>query len=486
MQTRTLGMALMIGMTTLGGCSESADDEEAAGAEAETLGVVGTGLLGEYYVGTNFQTLVTSRTDKTVNFDWASGAPAAGVGADGFSVRWTGQILPQYSETYTFFTSSDDGVRLRIDGRLVVDNWTKHAVTENAGTIALTAGKPVDVAMEYFENTGGAVARLSWSSPRTKKQIVPETQLFPGVSAACDAAKKARAALVPATYRPGATTTGPLSCVPLTRHDGDLTINAANAVIEGLDIYGSVILGSSATNVTIRHSIVRGPVAADDKATFIGGGTGVYNRLGLTIEDSRIDLSGRENWFRDGIAGANFTLRRTEITRSVDGVGLVSPLGNVVIEASWIHDGAFFSWTADTPGPKPSFSDMKTHNDGVQFHRGRHYVLRGNMIGGVREATPGTGDDYNNACLMISQGVDGTVANRLEDVLIEKNWFQGGAASINLAYSNGNDLSGVTIRDNRFLPGRGYYILRGAGVNAAITGNVFDATGLPVTIAAGK
>lgn len=300
----------------------------------------------------------------------------------------------------------------------------------------------------------------------------------------CEAAKAARAALVIGTYRPDETTTGPLPCVTLTRHDGDLRVDAANTVIEGIDLHGSLVLGRTATNVVVRHSIIRGQLPSPTQETAIrGGGTATtFDRLGLVIEDSRIDLTGRENWFHNNINGANFTLRRTELLRGVDGVGLVSEGGNVRIEGCYLHHGYWTSWTADTPEPKPGHSDMQTHTDGIQFHRGRGYVVRGNFIGGERRSSPGTGGDFANAGMMIAQEVDTSAANRLDDVLIEKNWLQGGAATINLAYARNNDLSGVTIRDNRFLRGSGYYILQGAGTAPVLSNNVFDDTGLPVTV----
>jgi hypothetical protein len=123
-----------------------------------------------------------TRTDATVNFDWGSGGPDPSVASDSFSVRWTGQIQAPFSETYTLFTVSDDGVRLWVNGVLVVDNWTDHAPTENSGTIGMTAGQKVDLKMEFYENGGGAVAKLLWSSPSTAKQVVPQSQLYPAAS----------------------------------------------------------------------------------------------------------------------------------------------------------------------------------------------------------------------------------------------------------------------------------------------------------------
>ena len=60
----------------------------------------GTGLNGEYYDNMNFTQRKLTRTDATVNFDWGLGSPNAAVGVDTFSVRWTGQVQPQFSETY--------------------------------------------------------------------------------------------------------------------------------------------------------------------------------------------------------------------------------------------------------------------------------------------------------------------------------------------------------------------------------------------------
>ena len=144
-------------------------------AEAGT----GTGLTGTYFSDTTLTNAVATRTDATVDFDWGNGSPASGVGVDNFSVRWSGQVQAQFSETYTFSTMSDDGVRLWVNGQQLVNNWTDHAPTEDSGTITLMAGQKYDLTMEFYENGGGAMAKLSWASPSTAKQIVPMTRLFP-------------------------------------------------------------------------------------------------------------------------------------------------------------------------------------------------------------------------------------------------------------------------------------------------------------------
>ncbi|MEO5821257.1 MAG: PQQ-dependent sugar dehydrogenase [Vicinamibacteraceae bacterium] len=145
-------------------------------------GGTGTGLAATYYDNVDFTGTTVVRTDPTVNFDWASGSPAPAIGVDTFSARWTGQVQPQFSETYTFYTQSDDGVRLWVNNVLLVNNWTDHALTENSGTIALTAGQRYDIRMEFFETGGLATARLLWSSTSTPKAAVPTSRLYPSTT----------------------------------------------------------------------------------------------------------------------------------------------------------------------------------------------------------------------------------------------------------------------------------------------------------------
>ena len=147
-------------------------------------GGTGNGLSGTYFDNSTLTGPSVSRIDPTVDFIWGAAAPAPGIGAETFSVRWTGQIQPQFSETYRFYTVSNDGVRLWVDGQRLVNNWTNHGTTENSGTIALAAGQRYAITMEFYEDTGNATARLLWSSPSTPKAVVPSARLFPETPAA--------------------------------------------------------------------------------------------------------------------------------------------------------------------------------------------------------------------------------------------------------------------------------------------------------------
>ena len=136
------------------------------------------GLRGDYYDTPNFIGARQTRTDSTVDFNWGAGSPSAGIGADTFSVRWTGQVNPAFDESYTFYTFTNDGVRLWIDGELLVDQWSDQAAgAEWSGTIALLAGQKVTIQMDYYDNLGDAAARLLWSSPSTPKAAIPQARL---------------------------------------------------------------------------------------------------------------------------------------------------------------------------------------------------------------------------------------------------------------------------------------------------------------------
>ncbi len=139
----------------------------------------GTGLKGEYYGGTTFNTLLLTRSDASVNFNWGTGSPDPALPADGFSVRWTGRVTASFSETYTFTTNTDDGVRLWVNGELLVDKWADQSATEWSGTIALEAGKSYTLEMDYYDHSGSAVAQLLWSSPSTPKAVIPTARLLP-------------------------------------------------------------------------------------------------------------------------------------------------------------------------------------------------------------------------------------------------------------------------------------------------------------------
>jgi hypothetical protein len=102
------------------------------------------------------------RDDTKINFQWGSGSPSPGIiGSDGFSVRWT-RTLNLEAGSYRFSMTVDDGGRLWVNGHLLLDAWKDQAPRTYTGVLYVPGGG-VPVKMEYYENTGGATAQLSWT-----------------------------------------------------------------------------------------------------------------------------------------------------------------------------------------------------------------------------------------------------------------------------------------------------------------------------------
>ncbi|PTR05772.1 putative phage baseplate assembly protein [Nitrosospira sp. Nsp5] len=140
----------------------------------------GTGLYGEYFDTQNLTKRKLVRLDATVNFDWGEGSPDSVIASNTFSARWTGWVHAPSTGMYTFYTYSDDGVRLWVNGQLLIDDWNVRAPIERSGQIRLTAEKKYDVKLEFFENQGGAVMKLSWRPPRPlSKEVIPQNRLYP-------------------------------------------------------------------------------------------------------------------------------------------------------------------------------------------------------------------------------------------------------------------------------------------------------------------
>ncbi len=153
------------------------------------------GLRAEYFVGMapGAGAAVVTRTEP-VDFDWADAAPAPGVPRDGFSVRWTGTVRAEQSGAFRFRTVSDDGIRLWVGGRLLIDRWDDHATSvDDSAAMELVAGQRYEVRLEYYENGGDAVARLHWLRPgQTQFEPVPGYVLAPPATPATTTTATAR------------------------------------------------------------------------------------------------------------------------------------------------------------------------------------------------------------------------------------------------------------------------------------------------------
>ncbi|HNR32945.1 MAG TPA: PA14 domain-containing protein, partial [Candidatus Hydrogenedentes bacterium] len=149
-----------------------------------TSGAADAALTGYYYYSTggtapNFGSLIMTRSDADVNFNWGTGSPGGGVPVENFCVSWRGVLTIPTEGDWTFYTLSDDGARLYVDGQRIIEFWQDHGATvEQSGTRFLTAGKH-DIVLDYYENTGGARIELRYSGPGVGKQIIPSSATSP-------------------------------------------------------------------------------------------------------------------------------------------------------------------------------------------------------------------------------------------------------------------------------------------------------------------
>jgi len=121
------------------------------------------GLKGEYFntIDLSGPPAVT-RIDPKLDFWWTLFGPHPSVDADWFSVRWTGRLVAPASGRYRLGIEADDGYRLYIDGRLVIDDWKKESFRTITAPIEMVAGRAYDLKVEFYENAGNVKFRLVW------------------------------------------------------------------------------------------------------------------------------------------------------------------------------------------------------------------------------------------------------------------------------------------------------------------------------------
>ena len=141
----------------------------------------GTGLQGRYFNNLTLSGAPALSRVEAVNYGWSTGSPGPGVNSDQFSVRWTGLVEATANGNFQFQTRANDGVRLWINGSLVIDDWNNHSSTVDRSTanIPLTKNQRYSVILEYYDNTGQATAKLRWLRPGTTTfGTVPATRLY--------------------------------------------------------------------------------------------------------------------------------------------------------------------------------------------------------------------------------------------------------------------------------------------------------------------
>jgi hypothetical protein len=127
--------------------------------------------MGGYFTGTSFDVPRTQRVDPAVDFDWGFGSPVPGVPQDAFSVRWMGDLYAPAPGRYEFRAVHDDGVRLWIDGKCVIDAWVDTSERSSVGSAFLPSGW-VPLRFEFYDSSSHAIARLRWSGPGISERPV--------------------------------------------------------------------------------------------------------------------------------------------------------------------------------------------------------------------------------------------------------------------------------------------------------------------------
>lgn len=172
-----LFLAAAVGAAGLSAVPAASAAGQGPGGSAEAQG-----LKGEYYTQSapgafDFGTLKATGFDPSIDFPTLESRLTSATGqADDASIRWTGKIVPEKSGAHTFSMIGDNGFRLWIDGKPVIDHWVDDWEKEQTSQpVELTAGTAYDVKVEYFEHFGGSNLHLKWTEPGGTKVPVPQS-----------------------------------------------------------------------------------------------------------------------------------------------------------------------------------------------------------------------------------------------------------------------------------------------------------------------
>ena len=122
-------------------------------------------LRGEYFANNRLGGApAVSRADPNIEFRWTLNSPARGIPFDWYSARWTGRIRVPASGVRRLGVEGNDGYRLYVDGKLLIDNWRKESYRATLVPVAFTSGSLHTLRLEYFESTGNARLKLVWDA----------------------------------------------------------------------------------------------------------------------------------------------------------------------------------------------------------------------------------------------------------------------------------------------------------------------------------
>jgi len=373
----------------------------AAGTFTGPFVSTGSGLTGEYYQNPDITgTPLYSRVDSMIDFGWG-GSPDPSVAPQMFSAKWTGEIEPLYSESYTFTTQSDSAVQVWINGQEIINDWNPHGSTQDTGTIALQQGHRYSILVNYSKQDSTAGLQLSWSSPSQGAQIVPSTQLYPAVSIIAPtngsqltapgsttitantigmSAALSKVAFYAGKVQIGQATSAPYQITWTNAAAGNYPITAV-----ATDVNGNTAT-SAAVDVTVAPAT---PSTAPGEATFLkadltttGNWQGVYGGDGYNVIGDTVNYP---SYAEVSSPSVNYYYPWAETTTDVRGLEKVSTTGRTA--ACWytpnMSGGSANSYTIDV-----NLVDGQTHSMAVYAMDWDGYGPRSETIS-ILDATSG-------------------------------------------------------------------------------------------------
>jgi hypothetical protein len=279
----------------------------------------------------------------------------------------------------------------------------------------------------------------------------PTTVSITGLQAWGIPTKTAAATPAVTTAQPGPTNTGVPDGTVLTRRSGDWTISTPG-VYSGFDVHGVVRV--TASDVTIKNSILRGGVATSD----IGIVNAIYGTHNVVIEDSEI-VPEYPSAYIDGVTGGGYTLRRVDIHGTVDGAKIFGD--NTTITQSWIHDLTHYA-------SDPNQGGAASHNDDVQVLGGRNLLISGNTLVGA-----------SNSAMQVTQ-----TRSAVAYLTFTGNWAGYGACTVNLQDKPLTSMSQISLTNNKFGKNSTYgcAIISYPGVTYTSSGNTWLDGTAPVAV----
>ncbi len=418
------------------------------------------GLKGEYFSGDNFGTLVTTRIDSQISAYWPeTSSPAAGVPGDHFSVRWTGRIQPQFSESYRFYANCDDGVRIYVNGQLILNQWNPTPATYfglQSSAIALQAGQLYDLKVEFQDFFSDAWIELLWSSASQPLEIVPASRLFQPSNGGTDTTR-------PTVTLSGApaTATGAFPIVAtfsesvtgVALDDFIVTNGTASALTGSGATYGCTITPASAGTVGIQ---LRDSGAADAA----GNGNIVSNTLAVTYAPGTQPQPGLRGSY---YAGATF---QTLVTSRIDpAIDFYWP--ETSAPASGVPGDNFsVRWTGRV---QPRYSE--TYRFHANCDDGVRITVNGQTILNLWNPVPATYFDQTSSAIALQAG-------QLYDITVELQDFYSDAW-IQLFWSSPSQAKELVPASRLFQPATGAPVLANPGAQSTMQSQVVS---LPITV----